>query len=207
MSDKRPLTKREAALRTRKLHILDAALACFAERGFHQSGMRDIAKYAKVSLGNLYNHFPSKHDMLVGMAELEARELSRFVDMLLSEEPVQKGLSTFLREYGIYMSNRTTAALNLEIFAEAMRQQEVADLFLKARIEMTDALVSLLKRGVGEGIFHTDAASTNTACFILDLIESTSFRVLVDFSDIEEIFQELETFISAAVQSTHRPVP
>jgi AcrR family transcriptional regulator len=65
MSKVKTLNKRDAALKERRLHILDAAIACLSEKGYHQTGMRDIAKRAEVSLGNLYNHFPGKHDMLV----------------------------------------------------------------------------------------------------------------------------------------------
>ncbi|HDO1150981.1 TPA: helix-turn-helix transcriptional regulator, partial [Aeromonas salmonicida] len=43
-------------LEQRRELIIQAALGCFIERGFHQTGMRDIAAAAGVSLGNLYNH-------------------------------------------------------------------------------------------------------------------------------------------------------
>lgn len=44
----------------RKSVIEDAARELLIKRGFHATSMRDIAKRAKVSLGNIYNYFETK---------------------------------------------------------------------------------------------------------------------------------------------------
>jgi Transcriptional regulator len=44
--------------------ILDAALALFAEKGFHGSSVREVALRAGVSVAGLYHHFPSKGQLL-----------------------------------------------------------------------------------------------------------------------------------------------
>jgi AcrR family transcriptional regulator len=44
--------------RTRRIE--EAALSLFVRRGFHGVGLRDIATKARVSLGNIYNHFSGK---------------------------------------------------------------------------------------------------------------------------------------------------
>lgn len=201
MPKDKPLSKRDAALKERRLHILSAAIECIVQKGFHNTGMRQIAHRADVSLGNLYNHFPGKHDMLVGIAELEADELSKFVDVLSDDGPVQETLGAFVQEYSAYTSNRDAAILTLEITAEAMRERDIADLFLKARVPLTNALVSLLQRGVDEGIFRPSAATAQTACFILDLIESGAVRTLVEGSDVQEYSNSLEQFILATLKN------
>lgn len=50
----------EAAIRGKKDNIEDAARELFIKQGFHATSMRDIAKQAKVSLGNLYNYYDTK---------------------------------------------------------------------------------------------------------------------------------------------------
>ena len=40
--------------------ILQAAHDLFVEQGYHGTSMRQIASRAKIALGGLYNHFPSK---------------------------------------------------------------------------------------------------------------------------------------------------
>lgn len=44
--------------------ILDTALELFAERGYHQTSISDIAKRAGISKGLLYNYFESKEEVL-----------------------------------------------------------------------------------------------------------------------------------------------
>ncbi|MCV6586915.1 MAG: TetR/AcrR family transcriptional regulator [Marinibacterium sp.] len=45
------------AMRTR---ILDAALGCFTEQGYHATKMTDVARAAKMAKGSLYRYFDSK---------------------------------------------------------------------------------------------------------------------------------------------------
>ena len=49
-----------AAIEKRKETIEGAARELFIKQGFHRTSMRDIAKGAEVSLGNLYNYYPTK---------------------------------------------------------------------------------------------------------------------------------------------------
>ena len=50
----------EKAINRRKDVIEQAACHLFISRGFHATSMRDIARGAQVSLGNLYNYYPTK---------------------------------------------------------------------------------------------------------------------------------------------------
>ncbi len=50
----------ENAIHLRKTTIEDAARELFIKQGFHATSMRDIAKTAEVSLGNLYNYYATK---------------------------------------------------------------------------------------------------------------------------------------------------
>ena len=50
----------DSAIEKRKENIEHAARELFIKQGFHATSMRDIAKGAKVSLGNLYNYYETK---------------------------------------------------------------------------------------------------------------------------------------------------
>lgn len=43
-----------------RARIVDAAYRLFIERGFSASSMRDIARASRVTVGAIYNHFPTK---------------------------------------------------------------------------------------------------------------------------------------------------
>ncbi len=48
----------------KKRVILDAASKAFRDKGFHQTGMRDVAASAGMTVGNLYYYFRNKEDLL-----------------------------------------------------------------------------------------------------------------------------------------------
>ncbi|WP_067465288.1 TetR family transcriptional regulator [Actinomadura macra] len=58
-------SKRQTKVVASREVVFASALQAFAERGFHGASMREIANRAGMSLSNLYNHSPSKSDLLV----------------------------------------------------------------------------------------------------------------------------------------------
>lgn len=63
------LSRRELEQRFRADLILDAAEEVFAEHGFQGTAMEEIARRAELSVGSLYNVFPSKDALLGGVVE------------------------------------------------------------------------------------------------------------------------------------------
>lgn len=53
----------------RQQHILEAAATLFADKGFHQTTIRDIATAAGVADGTIYNYFENKHAILIALFE------------------------------------------------------------------------------------------------------------------------------------------
>lgn len=64
--------------RTRE-RLLDAALTCFAERGYASTTSRDIAAAAGVSLGLAYRYFRSKDEMMATLVNDALAEVRRDV--------------------------------------------------------------------------------------------------------------------------------
>jgi len=68
-------TSREVSPEHRE-QILRAAETLFSTKGFHGTGLREVADTAGVSLGNIYNHFPTKEALFEALlAELEKQYL------------------------------------------------------------------------------------------------------------------------------------
>jgi AcrR family transcriptional regulator len=57
-------TRRTLQKRATRAAVLDAARQLFAERGFEQTTMRDIAAAANVAVGTLFTHFADKRVLL-----------------------------------------------------------------------------------------------------------------------------------------------
>jgi AcrR family transcriptional regulator len=54
----------ETVIEEKKRHIEDAAKQLFIKQGFHATSMRDISARARTSLGNLYNYYRTKEEIL-----------------------------------------------------------------------------------------------------------------------------------------------
>jgi AcrR family transcriptional regulator len=53
----------------RRQHILDAATRVFAAKGFDRATIRDVARRAGVADGTIYNYFPNKTALLLGILD------------------------------------------------------------------------------------------------------------------------------------------
>ncbi|WP_165368551.1 TetR/AcrR family transcriptional regulator [Serinicoccus sediminis] len=68
----------------RRAQLLRAALEAFAESGYHSTAMDDIADRAGVSKPVLYQHFDSKLDLYVAIADSVADEVVRRIEGALA---------------------------------------------------------------------------------------------------------------------------
>lgn len=65
---------------SREPEILDAALACFAERGYDATRVRHIAERAGVSEAALYRHHPSKEAVALALFATHMRRYATLLD-------------------------------------------------------------------------------------------------------------------------------
>ncbi|WP_019296461.1 MULTISPECIES: TetR/AcrR family transcriptional regulator [unclassified Leisingera] len=192
-------SKREKAIAQRRAQILEAALECFLENGYHQTGVRDIAKKAGVSLGNLYNHFPGKHDVLAEIAALERLELAPFLKMLAGPAPAPKVLKKFVAAYAKYLADPDTVILTLEISGEAIRKPDIAAMFMDNREQLAAALTAVLERGIAEGGLRRLPDPGETAQLIIEVAEGSAYRCVLSKLPMRKVQKGLWDFVSAAV--------
>jgi AcrR family transcriptional regulator len=56
--------------------IEEVALRLFIRQGFFGTSIRDIAREADISVGNIYNYYPNKEALYVSLAKRYAKEMS-----------------------------------------------------------------------------------------------------------------------------------
>lgn len=189
------MTDKEKPIHPRKIEIVHAAVTCFLERGYHQTGVRDIAKQAEVSLGNLYNHFKGKEAVLAFIAEIEGEELAGFIDLLSEPDDPQAALEQFIGDYAEYVSRPENVLLGVEILTEALRNPVIADVFGKNRSLLIEALVRCLNIGARLGVFAPYDDQREVACMVLDTLEGHGLRSLSKKASGEIGIQSLRSII------------
>jgi len=148
----------------RRQLIIEAAATLFILKGFHQTGMRDIAAQAGISLGNLYNHFKGKQEIIAAIAEMETTEMEPLLKLLeTSGAKSQDALITFAKAYFSICSAPENAALGAEIVAEVFRNPETGKAFSGTRTRLVAALAPHMP--------ETYSNPSAAAGLVLDLIE------------------------------------
>jgi AcrR family transcriptional regulator len=89
----------EAYIEERRQQILDAAIACFGRKGFHQTTMEDIGREAGLSHGVAYRYFDSKEDIILATTResRDERTLSSIEEALSQSEDLFHVVDTAIR--------------------------------------------------------------------------------------------------------------
>lgn len=90
----------EDARERRKVRIEEAATELFIAQGYHGTTMREIAGRARVSLGNLYNYYPTKEQIFQSIIHRYQRVIDARLRAIFEEvkEPLlPENLTTFAR--------------------------------------------------------------------------------------------------------------
>lgn len=90
--------------------IIEAALAAFAEHGFHGASMRDIATRAGVSQSLLHHHFGTKEALWNLVGERISTDFLEFMAADLAPDvPAVQAVPRALRRYMAYWKERPAA--------------------------------------------------------------------------------------------------
>jgi len=109
----------------RRRQILDAAMACFRRRGFHQATMQEICAEANISAGALYRYFSSKSEIIGAIAEDRHSDNDAALMSAMRSKPLAEALSLVARDFFDKFADGD-GALIADIFAEAIRDADVA---------------------------------------------------------------------------------
>jgi len=147
--------RKGARLNAMHAHIAEAAAPLLVKNGFHSTSMRQIAKAAGMSLGNLYHYIKTKDDVLYLVCHHFYDDWTETLKEVLSrniQDPEEKLLvltATMVRRAyrlreGILMAFRETK------FLEKGALHKV----LSLEADFINAFVDTLKEGIEQGVFR-----------------------------------------------------
>ncbi len=126
-SMKKPQQDRSRATRQR---LLEAAVACLAERGWAGSTVTVVAERAGVSRGAAQHHFPTREDLFTAAVEYVAEERSQALRAL----PPQDRTAVVAALVDLYTGPLFRAALHLWVAASNEEQLRPRVTELEARV-------------------------------------------------------------------------
>src|SRR5213080_1325419 len=118
----------DASSADRRSQILEAALVCFAKRGFHQTSMHDISAEAGISVGLIYRYFENKEAVISAMADRHKKEISDMLQRARQAPTLLESLEILFTAHCCENEPRLISAFVVDLYAEASRNSHVAAL-------------------------------------------------------------------------------
>ena len=176
----------EDYLEARKNQIIEAALGCFAQKGFHKTTMKDICAASKLSAGAVYNYFAGKEEIVEAIAVMSIeRNLLMISDAAEQDGDDRLGhlLGKFfamLEKMGQEPEVRKYLSIDFEMWSEASRNERVGATARRSQ-ETTLSLVSGLieseqRRGHVNGRLDPKAIART----LLSLLQGLQVQYVID---------------------------
>lgn len=129
---------------------MDAAVACFRRRGFHQATMAEICAEADISAGALYRYFSSKAEIIAAIAEDKRDEGDATFARAAERDGLIEALVQSARGF-FEKIEEGDSALIAEILSEGIRDDAIAaqlkQIDHRSVMVLSAALAAAQKRG------------------------------------------------------------
>lgn len=157
--------------------ITDAAEQLFAQEGFAATGMRAIARAAKVSIGAIYHHFHGKDEILERIVREEMERRQRFLEGLRAQGlPLQKQIQGIVQMHFDLLQESSDAArlfFRERFDPSPVLGTKIQDLYG----EVADYVAEIIQEGLATGEVRP-CQPLLTAYAVLGMVEAVSLRAL-----------------------------
>jgi TetR/AcrR family transcriptional regulator, cholesterol catabolism regulator len=158
--------------RNHRRDVIEAAGRLFAERGYHGTSMRDLARELGVVGSSLYAHVESKQDLLVEVVEEGAR---------LFEESAATALAaggSATERLGALISGHVAVVVdNIDVSRTFLNEARMLDdrhrsRVLAARDHYEEQFRGVLRDGIADGSFRPDVDPKTEAILVLSMLNA-----------------------------------
>ena len=185
----------------RRQRILDAAIDCFVEQGFHRASMQQICAKAETSPGALYRYFKSKDEIIEAIAESERADIAGILVELAKTREISKSLGSIGVEILQHAADSVYGRLAIEVVAEASRNRRVATIIAETDQELRTALIDALQRAQALGTADSRLPAAASADLLLALLDGLTTRFLINpETDASDLQSTLATLITRFLQ-------
>jgi AcrR family transcriptional regulator len=128
----------------RRRQIVEAAKRCFLRKGFHAASTAEISAEAGISVAGLYQYFPSKRELVHALVQQDLADDLILIGALREAQDVFSGMLEALLEFARDASAQESSRLRLEVFAQGLRDPEVAELIVQSEQMLVQAVAQLI---------------------------------------------------------------
>jgi len=191
----------------RQQQILDAALACFSENGFHQTAMADIVRRSGLSQGAVYLYFQSKDDLIAALATDRHRQEALLNDVAQHAGDPIEGLRVLARGYARWLTDpaaEQTRRVGVNGWAEALRNERVRAGVIEGIESARSVIVLLVERAQSKRLLSRDLSADAIARTLVALFQGFVLQIVWNEPvDVEAALAVLDRMLAGlATQGT-----
>jgi AcrR family transcriptional regulator len=135
--------------------ILDEAASLFAERGFSETSLQEVADALAISRTALYHYIGSKDELLATLSRGLAQAAAEALEEIAADrrlDPLEK-----LRQAALTMTTRiggSPARFRMLLLSEGSLAEPVASEHQKARRRILQAISGIIEQGIKRGVLR-----------------------------------------------------
>ncbi len=145
MGDIRKPIKQSAIEKKQK--IIEKGFELMCEKGYHNVNSVDIAKYANVSTGIIYQYFNDKRDIFIeGIKNYSNNIMYPMIEIIekkFNKKDIEHVLEQLINKF--IETHKISLKAHEELMAQAYLDKEVKEIFKKNELELTNKIVKILE--------------------------------------------------------------
>ena len=139
----------------RRQQIMQAAMACFARKGYHKTTMDDIVAESSLSKGTLYWYFKSKDELFFSLVNAFFLEIQQDLDAIFDQpSSATEKLRTLAHEFARFYEE-VAEFLNVffEFWIQGTRNEQLNQLFHSMLSQYRGIIAGIIDEGFKTGEF------------------------------------------------------
>ncbi len=189
--------KKEISKENTRMRIIDAATRLFAEQGYQQTTISEIAKLVGLAEGSIYDHFRGKEDLLLTIPDVwVTTAIDELEVQLLGIEGAFNKLRKFLWWYIYYIQSEPMTAKVVFLFLKTNPNFMESEVYPNVRT-FYSCLIRIFEEGIESGEMAEDLDPFVARSIVLGTIEHMVIRWLLKgmtyslFDSLEQTYRSL----------------
>ncbi len=186
----------EQLIAARRNQILDAATRVFAEKGFHATTIKDIAKEAGIADGTIYIYFENKMALMLGILDRMNESERRDVDLSQFTEGDFRSITKgYIRHRLIVLKADNFEAFRV-VVPEILVNKELRELYYQKIMEPTFSIAEqYFQQWVEQGIIKPGNVSLKVRA-ISGMVLGLILQYILGDATLESTWDELPDVVT-----------